>query len=205
MLQAGETEEGEEPAALPGDDTSIPSSPKHPSILTGALATRASKPVPRKPQPTPRCPTKSTAETGDSRCSPPRPQRTPVAAHLYPHDGKVWHGRVVEVDAGVELALRSREDLGAARCWRVVEHLAQGEDVNEFGGEPGAHCVIRACHALHAVCGDEAAPSAHPSPPAHPGAGEDPTSCRRPWPPWGDSPCGVSGWESPPPCSPPCR
>lgn len=169
----------------PWHPPSSPSIAKHPPILTGPLAPRVSKPVPRKPQPPLRSPTKSAAKTGKSWC-PPDPCPQSVTAHLYPHDGKVWHGWVVEVDAGVELALRGREDLGAAGCWRVVEHLAQGEDVDEFGGEPGPHCVIRACHALHAVCRDRAALLAHPSHPAHPG-GEGQTLWRGPWPPWGRS------------------
>lgn len=80
-------------------------------------------------------------------CSPKRP-------HLYPHQREVGHGRVVEEDAGVQRALHGREDLGAAGRRRVVEHLAQGEHVDELGGEASAHRVVRARHALHAVCGD---------------------------------------------------
>lgn len=63
-------------------------------------------------------------------------------AHLYPHQREVRHRWVVDEDAGVQRALHSREDLGAAGCWRVVEHLTEREHVNEFGGEAGTHRVV---------------------------------------------------------------
>lgn len=127
------TGEGEDPAVLLRGATSIP---KHPSILPGAPATQASKPKQEKPPIT-----QDVLLQDGEKADIPR-SVSPVATHLYPHDGEVWHGGVVEVDAGVERALRSREDLGAAGRRRVVEHLAQGEDVDEFGGEPGTHRVI---------------------------------------------------------------
>lgn len=135
--------EGEQ---APGRDkeTSTPLCPSIPPTLPRTLITQVSE-----PQPALVCPT---------RC----PQHGAVTSHLYPHDGEVWHGWVVEVDVGIELALRCREDLGAAGCWCVVEHLTQGEHIDELGCEPGTYRVVRACHHLHTVCGDGAAPSAQP-------------------------------------------
>lgn len=169
-------------------DTSIP---EHPSILTGPPAPRASKPLAKKTPANTETSYQERSQDGGGKLvfvsPPPRPQS--VTTHLYPHDGKVWHGRVVEVDAGVELALGGREDLGAAGRRRVVEHLAQGEDVDEFGGEPGAHRVIRACHALHAVCGGtrqrRQPTSAHPHVPRE-ASGPKPRT-GEPRPPWGQS------------------
>jgi len=174
-LRAGGMGQGKELAALPGGDTSIPKHPPCPPWSTSEQ-THAKK-----------TPADAEASYREHSRAGGRPV-PPVAAHLYPHDGKVRHGGVVDVDAGVELALHGREDLGAAGRRRVVEHLAQGEDVDEFGGQPGAHRVIRARHALHAVCtgaggGHGAALSAHPSPP----------------------PTAAPGEGSPPRRSPPCR
>lgn len=72
-------------------------------------------------------------------------------AHLYSHDGEVWHRRVVEVDAGVRVVPHAGEDFGTDWSRAVTQHLTQRVHVNVFGSQSGTYGVIRARHTLHTV------------------------------------------------------
>lgn len=76
----------------------------------------------------------------------------PPVSHLYPHDGEVWHWGVVHSHTGVLGVLDAREDFGGGGGGAVVQHLAQRVDVDVFGSEAGPDRVVRARHALDAVC-----------------------------------------------------
>lgn len=72
-------------------------------------------------------------------------------AHLYSHDGEVWHRRVVEVNAGVGVVLHAGEDFGTDWSWAVIQHLTQRVHVNVFGSQSGTYGVIGTRHTLHTV------------------------------------------------------
>lgn len=78
----------------------------------------------------------------------------PPAPHLDPHDGEVWHWRVVHSHAGVGAILDAQEDFGGGGGGAVVQHLAQRVDVDVLGREAGPDGVVRARHAFNAVCND---------------------------------------------------
>lgn len=75
-----------------------------------------------------------------------------AASHLYPHDGEVWHRRVVHSHTGVGVILDAREDFGGGGSGAVVQHLAQRVNVDVFGSEASPDSVVRARHAFHTVC-----------------------------------------------------
>lgn len=70
---------------------------------------------------------------------------------MYPQDGEVRHGGVVDGDARVRGVPNWRENLGSGRARAVVEHLAKRVDVDVFWGQAGSYRVVGARHALDTI------------------------------------------------------
>ena len=79
--------------------------------------------------------------------------RTRVSTlYLNARHGEVVDRRVEDGDGGVGGRPLAREQVRVQPPTPVVEHLAERRRVDELGREAGAQHVVRAGHALDAVC-----------------------------------------------------